>query len=122
MIIWDLYASPDGEPNSDGVFASDGDYSSSRSLRPSALVIPFASPLCSVSSHPSTNKEFLVSDSRGTLYVIDWQREPGQDDGNSFEHPCGLQLVHPRALADAVSNLSRNLAGHASWHVDNSQM
>lgn len=90
--------------------------------RPTALVIPFAYPLCSISSHASTSKEFLVSDSRGSIFLIDWRKDPNDSDEEAFGHQNILELVHPKSLADASANLPRYLSGWASWRADDPNM
>lgn len=97
------------------------DYPASRP-QPTALVIPFAFPLCSVSAHASTSKELLVSDSRGSIFLIDWRKDPNDDKVDAFSHQNIIELVHPRTLADASSNIPKHLSGWAAWKTDDPNM
>ena len=90
--------------------------------QPTALVIPFAHPLVSVSSHPSTSKEFVVSDVRGSVYIIDWQKDPAEDVMDSWHKYTVIELTHARTLADATINLTEAWSGCASWKPDKSDM
>ena len=88
--------------------------------QPTALVIPFAYPLCSVSSHVSTARELVVSDSRGYVFLVDWRKDP-EDGDDSFTDNL-IELVHPKAVADASCNLSKRLTGCAAWRKDDPNM
>ena len=113
MIVWDLY------PNEDFYMeSSDG----TDRRQPTALVIPFVHPLVSVSSHPSTSKEFVVSDVRGCVYLIDWQKDPAEDVMDSWHKHTVIELTHARTLADATVNMTESWSGCASWKPDNPDM
>lgn len=90
--------------------------------QPTALVIPFAHPLSSVSAHPSTSKEFIVSDARGSVFLTDWRKDPNDEDEDAWHHQSVVELVHPRALAEAATSLSGQWTGCASWRIDNPDM
>lgn len=88
--------------------------------QPTALVIPFTYQLCSVSSHVSTARELVVSDSRGYVFVVDWRKDPDEGDDSFTENL--LELVHPKAVAEAACNLSKRLTGCAAWRKDDPNM
>ncbi|KAL5490128.1 hypothetical protein ACEPAI_4961 [Sanghuangporus weigelae] len=111
LIVWDL------RPSVTNNLESCEDPQPS-GCQPTALVIPFAHPLCSVSSHASTSKELLVSDTRGSVFLIDWRKDPSDSDKEVFSHQSILELVHPRSLSDALANTSKSLFGYASWRTD----
>lgn len=98
----------------------DGRDSAPARRQPTALVIPFAYPLCTVSSHVSTARELVVSDSRGYVFIVDWRKDPGDGDDSFTENL--LELVHPKAVADASCNLSKRLSGCAAWRKDDPNM
>jgi len=121
LIVWDLYPSPDF--NADTSSEMEGDsFDRSDHRQPTALVIPFALPLCSVGSHPSTSKELLVSDARGTVFLVDWRKDPSETDRDDDHLQNIVELVHPRALAESCTNLAKTLSGYASWHRDNANL
>jgi hypothetical protein len=112
LMVWDLENRVvRGSPSARSDRAGDG--SSLDRPQPTAYAIPFPHPLTSVSSHPLSSKEFLVSDNYGSIFLTDWRSDPG-------EGPNGLnvvELVEPRALSDAVSGIG--IAGAAAWRADN---
>ena len=118
MIVWDLR--PKSGAENDAFLTSS--VSSTKSSPPTALVISFAYPLCSISSHESSSKEFIVSDSRGSVFVVDWRKDPLENEEEAVTHQNFIELVHPRSLADSVSNIPSCLSGYASWHENNPNM
>jgi len=111
-MVWDLETRTVGGSPSAG---SDrgGDRSVSDRPQPAAYAIPFPHPLTSVSSHPLSSKEFLVSDDHGSIFLTDWRSDPEEDTRRLNV----IELVEPRALSDAVSGLGS--AGVAAWRADN---
>ncbi|KAJ7582454.1 WD40-repeat-containing domain protein [Mycena floridula] len=83
--------------------------------QPTAYVIPFAHPLASVSSNPSTAKEFLVSDSRGSIFLADWRTDP---DDHAARHSSLVELLDPHGLADASMGLTVQWSGSVAWRQD----
>lgn len=114
LIVWDLR--PKSSTESD-LFLNGATSSPDTPPQPTALVLPFAYPLCSISSHATSSKEFIVSDCRGSLFVVDWRKDPSENEEEAVTHQNFIELVHPRSLADAVSNIPTNLSGYASWHT-----
>jgi hypothetical protein len=110
LMVWDLETGAAGSPSAGSDRA--GDRSFQDRPQPAAYAIPFPHPLTSVSSHPLSSKEFLVSDNRGSIFLIDWRSGPEE-----FRHSNVIELVEPRALSDAVSGLGS--AGVAAWRADN---
>ena len=111
-MVWDLeMRAAGGSPSA----ASDRveDRSSLERPQPAAYAIPFPHPLTSVSSHPLSSKEFLVSDNHGTIFLTDWRSDPEEDSRRLNV----IELVEPRALSDAVSGLGS--VGVAAWRADN---
>lgn len=102
---------------------SEADGTSSRP-QPTAYVISFPHPLTSVSSHPSSSKEFLVSDCRGSIFLTDWRSEPGENESEGLSpwNSSVLELVEPRALSDTVTGLSTKWSGSVSWRRDSVDM
>src|SRR5436309_402129 len=84
--IWDLHppaqerefldsASPSPSPSQSQ--SPEG----SQQRDPVAYTIPFTHPLHTVASHPNNARSFMVSDSCGTVSVINWtelEQDPGQ--------------------------------------------
>ncbi|TFL05816.1 WD40-repeat-containing domain protein [Pterulicium gracile] len=111
LMVWDLYPSSVSE-------SADSSRSSSLSLddderpQPIAYPIHFANPLASVASHPSTTKELLVGDTRGSIFRMDWKSDPDASMGGpdrAWRHPSIIELVETKSLADAL------LGGAAPW-------
>jgi len=115
LMVWDL------DPNLDilpvPVRSPSMEVSPSPSPRsqPTAYVIAFPHPLTTVNSHPSTAKEFLVSDCRGSVFITDWRSDPDESDGR---HSNLAELVEPHALSDAMTGLSVLWTGSAAWRKD----
>jgi len=112
LMVWDLeMRTPGGSPS------AGSDRIEDRSIldrpQPAAYAIPFLHPLTSVSSHPLSSKEFLVSDNHGTIFLTDWRSDPEEDSRRLNV----IELVEPRALSDAVSGLGS--VGVAAWRADN---
>jgi len=88
--------------------------------QPTAYVIAFPHPLTTVNSHPSTGKEFLVSDCRGSIFITDWRSDP--DESDNWRHSNLVELVDPHALSDATTGLSVQWTGSAAWRRDTVDM
>ena len=112
LMVWDLETRAEGESSSVGSDRA-GDYSFLDRPQPTAYAIPFPHPLTSVTSHPLSSKEFLVSDNRGTIFLTDWRSDHEEDPRNLNV----VELVEPRALSEAVSGIGS--AGTAAWKADN---
>lgn len=117
LMVWDLNPSISiGSSNSLG--SPSADPTSSRP-QPTAYVIQFPYPLSSVCAHPSTSKEFLVADARGSIFLTDWRSDPDQD---SWRNQSVIELVEPRALADAVCGMPGRWSGGVAWRCDSVDM
>ena len=112
LMVWDLEIRASRRSLSAG---SDRARDSSFLDRPHPAVyaIPFPHPLTSVSSHPLSSKEFLVSDNHGSIFLTDWRSDPEEDSRRLNV----IELVEPRALSDAVGGLGST--GVAAWRADN---
>ena len=86
--------------------------------QPTAYVITFPHPLTSVNSHPSTSKELLVADCRGSIFLTDWRSDPDENEQDAWRHSSVVELIEPRALADAASGLSNKWSGSVAWRRD----
>ncbi|OCH95227.1 hypothetical protein OBBRIDRAFT_720874 [Obba rivulosa] len=115
LMVWDL--SPTAPPPSPGR-DRDSTSSSATRLQPTAYVISFPHPLTTVASHPSTSKEFLVADSRGSIFLIDWREDPDENPQDSWRNSSVVELTDPRALADAATGLSNKWSGSVAWRRD----
>lgn len=108
LMIWDLLPTP--SPESD-----------ERSRpQPTAYAIPFPHPLTSVNSHPTSSKELLVSDSRGSLYLTDWRSDPSDPEHAPWHH--SVELVEPYALAEASRERTTPCSGSVAWSRDSVDM
>jgi hypothetical protein len=112
LMVWDLETRPAGGSPSAGSSRA-GNRSFLDRPQPTAYAIPFPHPLTSVSSHPLSSKEFLVSDNHGSIFLTDWRSDPEEDPRNLNV----VELVEPRALSDAVSGIGP--VGAAAWRADN---
>ena len=123
LIVWDLYPQSDlPTPSPAPADPNPRSLSPPSTKQPTALVIPFAHTLHSVTSHPSSNKEFVVADSRGCVFLVDWRRDPEDVEEEVYGYHCLVELIHPRALADAATGLTRHVSACASWRTDNANM
>ncbi|EIM82598.1 uncharacterized protein STEHIDRAFT_103130 [Stereum hirsutum FP-91666 SS1] len=122
LMVWDLHPNLDipsvmGSPSPTRNLSPPG--SSSKRAQPTAYPVPFPRALTSVNSHPSTAKELLVSDSHGSIFLIDWRSEPPDSSSTeSWRHQSVVELVEPRALADATVGTSAHWSGSVSWRRD----
>ncbi|KAJ7063043.1 WD40-repeat-containing domain protein [Mycena amicta] len=106
LIIWDIY--PASSPSSSS--SSNLSLSPPPRSQPTAYTIAFPHELRSVCSHPSSSKEFLVADARGSIFLTDWQ--------TGFDSWRLVELADPHALA-ASTTLS---SAAASWKKDNADI
>lgn len=116
LMVWDL--SPALHIRSASHTSQDADANPPRP-QPTAYVIAFPYPLSAVCAHPSTSKELLVADARGSLFLTDWRSDPDHD---SWRHQSVLELAEPRALADAVCGRPARWSGSAAWRRDSVDM
>ncbi|KAJ7687570.1 hypothetical protein B0H14DRAFT_3055284 [Mycena olivaceomarginata] len=117
LMIWDLYPTQDASNRS----SPDSSRMSSPTprLQPTAYVIAFPHPLTAVSSHPSSSKEFLVSDTRGSIFLTDWRSDPDESDYESWRL---VELIEPYALAATATGISVPGGGWAAWRGDNADI
>ncbi|KAJ7764487.1 hypothetical protein DFH07DRAFT_867220 [Mycena maculata] len=120
LMVWDLYPTLDTSASNRSSVESmvSGSSSPPPRLQPTAYVIAFPHPLTTVSSHPSSSKEFLVSDARGSIFLTDWRSDP---DENDFESWRLVELIEPHALAACSMGLSVP-GGWAAWRGDNADI
>ncbi|KAI0670712.1 WD40-repeat-containing domain protein [Trametes maxima] len=112
LMVWDLHPSIDlTSPPSPGT-------SPPARLQPTAYVIAFTHPLTSVNAHPSTSKELLVADSRGSIFLTDWRSDPDENEQDSWRNSSVVELVEPRALADSRAGPSAKWSGSVAWRRD----
>lgn len=111
LIVWDLETQAAGRSPD-----AESDRGVPDRPQPAVYAIPFPHPLTSVSSHPLSSKEFLVSDNHGSIFLTDWRSDPEEDSRRLNV----IELAEPRALSDAVSGLGS--AGVAAWRADNPDM
>ncbi|KAF8623975.1 hypothetical protein AX15_006129 [Amanita polypyramis BW_CC] len=104
LMVWDLYPDNPAQP-------LEG------RPQPTAYAIPFPHPLSSIDSHASSDKEFLVADRRGFVYISDWRSDPE----NAVElDSCNcnvVELVNPSALLSVGGSCSS-----AAWRPDNADI
>ncbi|KAJ7694085.1 hypothetical protein B0H17DRAFT_1168601 [Mycena rosella] len=117
LMVWDLYPTLDTSSNrtSPDSLGMSGSSSPPPRLQPTAYVIAFPHPLNTVDAHPSSSKEFLVSDARGSIFLTDWRSDPEEGDYDSWRM---VELVEPYALAATSTGLSVQ-GGWAAWRGDN---
>ena len=116
LMVWDLNPSVNiASPNSPSE-------SPAPRVQPTAYVISFPFPLTTVAAHPSTSKEFLVADARGNIFLTDWRTDPEENELVSWRNSSVIELVEPRALADAVCGTPGRWAGSVAWRRDSPDM
>jgi hypothetical protein len=124
LMVWDLKP-PAPSQGADDAMDNDEDDDMSPPPRalPTAFVIPFPHPLTSISSHPLTSKEFLIADSRGSVYLTDWRSDSADLEKNgSLRGPNLLELVEPSMLANACMGMATRWSGFAAWRADSLDM
>jgi len=112
LMVWDLH--PAADISSPSI---DDSVSPPATPRPTAYVIAFPHPLTAVNSHPSTSKEFLVSDSRGSIFLTDWRSDPEDNEEQSWRHHSLVELVEPRALSASLG-YAVQWTGAIGWRRD----
>lgn len=118
LMVWDLCPDVDiTTPPSPGM---ERDTPPRR--QPTAYVIAFSHPLMTVSAHPSTSNEFLVSDCRGNIFLTDWRSDPDENEQDAWRNASVVELVEPRALAQAAISAEGKWSGCASWRRDSAEM
>lgn len=119
-MVWDLHPTIDISSNATSPGHSPQMFSPLLSERPqpTAYVIPFPHPLTTVNSHPSSSKEFLVSDCRGSIFLIDWRSDPAERDQDSWHHSSIVEFIEPFALAGASKGHEIQWSGSVAWHRD----
>ncbi|KAF8652697.1 hypothetical protein AX16_004201 [Volvariella volvacea WC 439] len=86
--------------------------------QPTAYVIAFPYPLTTITSHPSTSKEFLVADSRGSVFLTDWRSDPEDGDQGTWRHSSLIELIEPYTLANSSVGHHSQWSGSLSWRKD----
>ncbi|KAL7283116.1 hypothetical protein ACG7TL_002541 [Trametes sanguinea] len=112
LMVWDLHPAIDiASPPFPGT-------SPPSRPQPTAYVIKFPHPLTSVNAHPSTSKELLVADCRGSIFLTDWRSDPPENEQDSWRNSSVVELVEPRALADSLAGPSAQWSGSVAWRRD----
>ncbi|KAJ3788791.1 WD40-repeat-containing domain protein [Lentinula aff. detonsa] len=110
LMVWDL--TPHDTDVRDEIGSPDS------RPQPTVYVIAYPHPLTSIDSHTSTTKELLVSDCRGTVYIVDWRSDPGATEQDSWRSSSVLELTDPHALSEVSVGLSLKLSGSVAWRRD----
>ena len=64
----------------------------------------------------------MISDSKGSVFLVDWRKDPDMLSDDSASRQSIVELVHPRIVADAASNVIKQMHGCASWRADDPKM
>ncbi|KAF9228051.1 hypothetical protein BS17DRAFT_726849 [Gyrodon lividus] len=121
LMVWDLHPTLDISswiPSTD-TSLNNSSFPHNPRPQPTAYVITFSHPLTTVSSHPASSKELLVSDCRGSIFLTDWRTDPELTEQGSWRHSTLVELVEPHALADSLLGASSQWTGFAAWRRDN---
>lgn len=119
LMVWDL--NPDISLPATATPSSVDEETEARP-QPTAYVINFPHPLTTVCSHPTTSKEFLVADSRGSIFLTDWRSDPDENEQVSWRNSSVIELIEPRALADSMTGSPARWAGSVAWRRDSTDM
>ncbi|KAK0210490.1 hypothetical protein DFS33DRAFT_296876 [Desarmillaria ectypa] len=122
LMVWDLLPSVDTASMLASPMAQSGTASPSPRAQPTAYVIAFPHPLTSINSHPSTSKEFLVSDCRGSIFLTDWRSDPDDPDQDSWHNSNLVELVEPHALSEASLGRTLQWSGSVAWQKDSANI
>ena len=115
-MVWDLHPAADIESSPTSTMSLSP--SPSSRPQPTAYVISFPNPLTSIRSHPSTSKEFLVSDCHGAVYLTDWRSDPGEGDPGAFRHSSLVELIEPSALSVSCLGGPSQWSASVDWRSD----
>jgi len=124
LMVWDLQPTlniSSGVPSPENSSRNTSSPPSPRP-QPTAYVIAFPHPLITVNSHPGSSKEFLVSDCRGSIFLMDWRTDPVLTEQGSWRHSTLVELVEPHALRDSLLGNSSQNMGFAAWRRDNADI
>ncbi|KAG2061396.1 hypothetical protein BDR06DRAFT_1016493 [Suillus hirtellus] len=122
LMVWDLHPALDissGIPSPERSLGTDASPSPHPRPQPTSYVISFPHPLVTVNCHQSSSKEFLVSDSRGSIFLTDWRSDPEQSEQGSWRHSSVIELVEPHGLSKSLMGISSQWTGFAAWRQDN---
>ena len=117
LMVWDLHPAADVELSPQPSAMSLSPSPSSRP-QPTAYVISFPNPLTSIRSHPSTSKEFLVSDCHGAVYLTDWRSDPDEGDPGALRHSSLAELIEPSALSVSCLSGPSQQSASVDWRSD----
>ncbi|KAF9052794.1 hypothetical protein BJ165DRAFT_1442892 [Panaeolus papilionaceus] len=119
LMVWDLNPTVDinGDDPSNTRPSPSLSPSSDRP-QPLAYAIPFAHPLTSIRAHPGTNKEFLVSDCFGSVFLTDWRADPEDSEDGVLRHSSILELIEPESLAASVMGGTKQWSASVDWRPD----
>lgn len=125
LMVWDLHPALDissGIPSPERSLGTNASPSPHPRPQPTSYVISFPHPLVTVNCHQSSSKEFLVSDSRGSIFLTDWRSDPEQSEQGSWRHSSVIELVEPHGLSKSLMGISSQWTGFAAWRQDNIDM
>ncbi|KAF8892685.1 hypothetical protein BD779DRAFT_1510340 [Infundibulicybe gibba] len=121
LMVWDLQPKldiPSSLPSPIRSPATSATPSPATRPQPTAYVIALPHPLTSISSHPATSKEFLVSDCRGSIFLVDWRSDPDEGDRTSWRNSSVIEFVEPHSLSSSAVGLSPPWSGSVAWRRD----
>lgn len=117
LLVWDLH--PEIGPSTRSTSRDDSRTPPPAPRpQPTAFVTPFSHPLTSVSSHPASSSNLLISDCRGSVYLVDWRSDPVEEIIN--KHNSTVELLAPWALSDAVGGSAIRCS--TAWRPDDPDM
>lgn len=125
LMVWDLQPTVDISSSVPSTVQSPPQNASPSPTdrpQPTAYVIAFPHPLATINSHPSTSKEFLVSDYRGSIFLTDWRSDLQDIDPSNWRHSSLLELVEPYTLSDSTMGFSTQWQGSVAWRRDTTDM
>ena len=118
LMVWDLHPPADIESSPPPTTTMSLSPSPSSRSQPTAYVISFPNPLTSIRSHPSTSKEFLVSDCYGAVYLTDWRSDPDEGDPGGLWHSSLVELIDPSALSVSCLGGPTQWSASVDWRSD----
>lgn len=104
LMVWDLY------PNVAVQVAQERP-------QPTVYAIPFSHALTSIDAHASSDKEFLVADCKGSVYITDWKSDPENAGKLGIHNPNTIELIDPSTLVSSTGP-----SGSVAWRPDNADM
>jgi len=120
LVIWDIFPNPGTKANS--LPRESSIESISATNVPSGIAetwcVTFANALRSIAVHQEVANSILVADSRGSVYLVDWEmcRTSSYSRGDQIV----MEFIEPHTLAQLIFSPAPSYTGFVSWKPSDS--